>query len=166
MVNEKMTETLIKSGFKVPEDRIRLGVMANLLRLFIEIYADEKRYKLLDDLNGEEIQFEFPNLGGSILFKIYDRRIIETVGSSEDAVATLIMSASKDDVLTEMQPILRNSNGFFGLLKLIWWMMKGGVAKRGSTMKALKFIRVIMMGNSKEYKKQARRWKLMQEGKL
>jgi len=161
-----MSETEIKPGFTVPEDRIRLGVIANLLRLLIEIYADEKRYKLLDDLNGEEIQFEFPNLGGSVLFKIYDRRIIETVGSSEDAVTTFVMKAERDEVLTAMQPILKNSNGFFGMLRVIGWMIKGGVSKRGSTWKGLKFIRVIMMGNSEEYKKQARRWKLMQEGKL
>ncbi len=161
-----MTETLTKPGFDVPEDRIRLGVIGNLLRIFIEIYADEKRYKFLDGLNGDEIELEFPNLGGSVLFKIYDRRIIDTVGGSEDATVKLIMKAPKENVVQEMQPILQNSNGIIGILKLVWWMIKGGVAKRGSLMKALKFMRVIMMGNSKEFKKQKNRWKLMQEGKL
>ena len=161
-----MTEALIKPGFEVPEDRIRLGVIGNLLRIFIEIYADEKRYKLLDGLNGDEIQLEFPNLGGSVIFKIYDRRIIDTVGSSEDAAVTLVMKAPKEDVVKEMQPILQNSNGLVGILRLVSWMIKGGVAKRGSLMKALKFMRVIMMGNSEEFKKQKKRWKLMEEGKL
>ncbi|MHA1786117.1 MAG: hypothetical protein ACTSVY_11460 [Candidatus Helarchaeota archaeon] len=154
------------SKYDVPADNIRLGVMANLLRMFIEIYADEKRLKILDGLNGDEIQIEFPNLGGSILFKIYDRRIIESVGSSEDAVATLVMEAPVEGVVKDLSPVLANSNGIFGVLKLLFNMLKGGVASRGSKMKALKFMRVIMMGNSEEIKKQKRRWKLMQEGKI
>ena len=152
--------------YDVPEDRIRLGVMANLLRLYIEIYADEKRYKILDGLNGDEIEIEFPHLGGSILFKIYDRRIIDSVGSSEDAVVTLIMKPPEGGGEPDLSQVLGNSNGIFGMLKMLVWMIKGGGGKRGSMRKALKFLRVIMMGNSKEMKKQKKRWKLMQEGKL
>ena len=161
-----MVTEIEEKKFDVPEDKIRLGVMANLLRIFIEIYADEKRLKILDGLNGDEIEIEFPNLGGTILFKIYDRRIIESIGSSEDAAVTLVMKAPKEATVAEMSPVLGNSNGIVGILRMFGWMIKGGVAKRGSTMKALKFMRVIMMGNSKEMKKQKKRWKLMQEGKL
>ncbi|MHA1144352.1 MAG: hypothetical protein ACTSRW_06400 [Candidatus Helarchaeota archaeon] len=152
--------------FDVPEDRIRLGVIANLLRIYIEMYIDDKRKKLLDGLNGEEIVLEFPSLGGSVLFKIYDRRIIESVGDSEDAAATLVLKSTGEDVTEDMSPILGNTNSIFGILKLLPMMVKKNVNFKGSAFKALRFLRVIMMGNSKEFKKQKKRWKLMQEGKL
>ena len=126
-----------KQQFEIPEDRVRLGVMASLLRIYVEIYADEKRRKILDGLNGEEIVIEFPNLGGSILFKIYNRRLLESVGSSEDAATTLIMRSAAERVVEGMTPILGNSNNLIGILRLLSWILRGNVGFRGSMMKGL-----------------------------
>ncbi|MHA1299230.1 MAG: hypothetical protein ACTSO9_07345 [Candidatus Helarchaeota archaeon] len=128
------------------EKRVKLGVIANLFQMVIEIYTDEKTLENLDKINGKEIVLEFPALEGSVLFRIFDRKVVASVGDSDQAVSRIIVKADEDQIVNQFSSITTSDDSFRGLLRFLklWITRKIGI--KGSKLKARTFFRCLMVG--------------------
>ena len=137
---------------KNKEKRVKLGVIANLFRILSEIYTEEKSIKRLDGIDGKEITVHFPPLNGTLLFKIFDRRLVTSVGESEDAVSHITLDVPEEKIIDYIAEIVKSSDSLGGILHVLKLYITRKVKVKGSIFKALTLFRCLMCGNSPAYK--------------
>ncbi|MHA1378699.1 MAG: hypothetical protein ACTSRG_09990 [Candidatus Helarchaeota archaeon] len=137
---------------KKVEKRVKLGVIANLFRILTEIYTEEKSLKRLDKIDGKEITVYFPPLNGTLLFKIFNRRLVTSVGDSDDAVSRITLDVPEDKIIDYIAGIVKSSDSLGGVLHVLKLYIQRKVKVKGSMFKALTLFRCLMCGNSPAYK--------------
>ncbi|MHA1299229.1 MAG: hypothetical protein ACTSO9_07340 [Candidatus Helarchaeota archaeon] len=136
----------------MPKNKVKLGVIANLFRILTEIYSEKKSKKRLDKIDGNEIVVFFPPLDGSVLFKVFDRRIVTSVGDSDEAVSRITFKVKEDQIIDEIAIIVKSPDSIRGLLHVLKLWMTRKISIKGSIFKALTLFRCLMVGNSEAYK--------------
>ncbi|MHA1132239.1 MAG: hypothetical protein ACTSQI_08020 [Candidatus Helarchaeota archaeon] len=132
--------------------QIKLRVIANLLRLLVDIYGDPKKKEGLDKLEGEEILLEFPELEGSLIVRPHGRRMITVVGDSESPKARIKFRARDEKIYDVIEDMIKSS-GRWGTIKAFFkYVIPRKIRIKGSLRAVMKFMGVLSIGNHEMYK--------------
>ena len=128
--------------------------IAKLAIMLIELYGIDKQFEKVGSREGQEVELNFPALGGSIIFTLTTERqkFHCRIGEINNPDAKLILNIKKEKVLKIFGKIVRSKPNIFGLLKLgkLYILRKAKV--EGSKMTVLTLIRCLMIGKNKIYK--------------
>ena len=134
-------------------ERIKLLVLANLLRISVDVYGASEAKENLKMVEGEEFVLSFPALNGSIIIQPQGNRILTQVGESEDPVARITINVKDEKIFDVLEDVTKSSPrwGIFKLFfKYILWRrikIKGSLRKASMTFKSL------MFGDNEAFKK-------------
>ncbi|MHA1649562.1 MAG: hypothetical protein ACTSYB_05155 [Candidatus Helarchaeota archaeon] len=143
----------IKKHLDMNYEQIKLRVIANLLRLLVDIYGDLKAKENLSKIEGEEILFRFPALNGALVVKPHAGRLIAMVGESESPIATINFKVEDTKIYDTIEDIIKSS-GYWGILKFIFkYVLRRKVGIGGSLRALIKIFKVLGIGNHEMYKR-------------
>ena len=101
-----MTMKSIRKQLDLSYSQIKLNVIANLIRLLVDIYGLPKAKENLKKVEGEEIVVSFPALNGSIVVKPHGGRAIAEVGDSETAIAKIKINVKDEKIYDVIEDII------------------------------------------------------------
>ena len=134
-------------------ERIKLLVLANLLRMAVDIYGASEARENLKKVEGEEFVLSFPALNGSIIIKPQGNRVLTEVGESEDPVSIITINV-KDEKIFEVLEDVTKSSQRWGILKLFFkYILWRRIKIKGSWRKASKTFKSMMFGDYEGSKK-------------
>jgi hypothetical protein len=131
--------------------QIKLRVIANLLRLLVDIYGDPEKKAGLDKLEGEEVLLEFPALEGSVVVRPHAGRMIAVVGDSESPKARIKFRVEDEKIYDIIENLIKSS-GRWGKIKAFFkYVIPRKIGIGGSIGAVLKFMGVMGIGNHEMY---------------
>ncbi|HUY01126.1 MAG TPA: hypothetical protein VMV49_16320 [Candidatus Deferrimicrobium sp.] len=134
-------------------EQIRLNVIANLLRLLVDIYGSPKAKENLSKVEGEEIVINYPALHGSIVVKPHGGRLIAEVGESESAIATINFKVKEDKIDDIVEDIIKSSQRWGNLKVFFKYILTRKIGFSGSIGAMMNTFKALMIGDHEMYKK-------------
>lgn len=137
-------------------NKTKVSHLARLFQILTDTYGQKKQMNALRKLEGEEISAYFPRLGNRYAsLKSSDAHLIPFLGKSNDPVAIIEFNLSSDDIVPVINDVIRTPANLIGVLKLsIKYILSGKIKLRGSLMKAILFLKTIMIGKHPMYVKE------------
>ncbi len=139
------------------ENLIRDTKILNITRLakmLIDLYGQEEPFKKIGNLEGKEVELYIKQLEGYITFILTSDKNNFTCHAerANDPIAKIILNVKEEKILTVISNIIRSKHNFFGLAKLLKYVIPGTLKIKGSYIAALKFARCLMIGKHNMYK--------------
>ncbi|MHA1321386.1 MAG: hypothetical protein ACTSRL_01195 [Candidatus Helarchaeota archaeon] len=132
---------------------VKLHILANLLRLLVDIYGLPKAKQKLDKVEGEEIVVEFPALEGSIVIRPHGGRLIAEVGDSEEAITRIRVKARDEQIFPVMEDIIKSSQRW-GILKIFFkYILTRKIGFKGSIGAMINTFKAMMIGDHEMFKR-------------
>ena len=150
--NLKKTSMDIKAENLVRETKV-LNI-ARLAKLLVELFGLDEPFKKIGKREGEEIEMHLVELDGYITFiltserKNFDCR----AKKANNPTARLIITIEEEKILSVLSSIIRSKSNFFGLMKILKYIIPGKTKIEGSYVAAIKLIRCMMIGKNEVYK--------------
>lgn len=133
-------------------ERIKLSVLANLLRLSVDIYGASEAKENLKMVEGEEFEIAFPALNGSIIIKPQGNRVLTAVGDSEDPAARITINVKDEKIFDVLEDVTKSSPRW-GIFKLFFkYILWRRIKIKGSWSKASKTFKSMMFGGGEGFK--------------
>ena len=143
----------IRKHLDLSYEQIKLNVLANLLRLLVDIYGAPKAKANLSKVEGEEIIVAFPALKGAIVIRPHGGRIIAEVGESETAIARINFKVKDEKILDVIEDIVKSSQRW-GIFKVLFkYILLGKIGIHGSLGANINTFKALMIGDHEMYKK-------------
>jgi len=153
---EKLSQTEkpeLRKHLDLSYEQIKLNVLANLLRLLVDIYGAPKAKVKLNKVEGEEIVVAFPALKGAIVIRPHGGRIIAEVGESETAIARINFKVKDEKILEVIEGIIKSSQRW-GIIKVLFkYILFGKIGIHGSLSANINTFKALMIGDHEMYKK-------------
>ncbi len=154
--NEMMHTVNVVSAQKPIEynyAQIKLNVIANLLRLLVDIYGSPKAKQNLKKVEGEEIVIAFPALDGSIVLKPHAERILAELGETDSAIARITFKVKDDRIFDIFEDIIKSSPRW-GIVKVLFkYILTLKIRIKGSLRAIMNTFKALMIGDHEMYKK-------------
>lgn len=133
--------------------QVKLNVLANLLRLLVDIYGLPKAKANLAKVEGEEIVVEFTALDGAIVIRPHGERLIAEVGDSETAITRIKVKVKDDQIFEVMENIIKSSQRW-GILKvLLKYILPRKIGFSGSIGAMINTFKALMIGDHAMFKR-------------
>ncbi len=143
----------IRKKLDLSYSQVKLNVIANLLRLLVDIYGSEKAKENLKKVEGEEIVLDIPALNGSIVVKPHGGRTIAEVGDSEAAISRITIKVKDEKIYDVIEDIIKSSQRW-GILKIFFkYILMRKISFSGSLGAMINTFKVLMIGDHEMYKK-------------
>ncbi len=134
-------------------ERIKLSVIANLLRLAVDVFGVPEDKDKLISLEGEEFELEFPALNGSIIIQPQGNRVLTQVGAAEDPAAKIIINVKDEKIIDVLEDVTKSSPRW-GIIKLFFkYILWRRIKIKGSLRKAAKTFKGMRFGGNEEFEK-------------
>ena len=141
----------LRKQLDLDHKQIKLRVIANLLRLLVDIYGDPEKKAGWDKLEGEEILLEFPALEGSVVVRPHAGRMIAVVGDSESPKAKVKFRVEDEKIYDIIEDMIKSA-GRWGKIKAFFkYVIPRKIGIGGSIGAVLKFMGVMGIGNHEMY---------------
>ena len=149
----KQSDLENKANNLVKETKLlNLARMANIL---IFLFGQDKAYSRVGEKKDQEIQMEFPSLGGSLKFTLVSNRenFNCQVGTIENPIARIIINVKKENAIKIVSKIIRLPDSLMGLIKILPMYLSRKIIIKGSLMSAITLCKCMMIGKNKIYRR-------------
>ncbi|MFW9999973.1 MAG: hypothetical protein ACFE9Q_16645 [Candidatus Hodarchaeota archaeon] len=129
--------------------------IARLSKMLIDLFSSDRTFKKIGKRAGKEIELYFKELDQYITFILTsEKNNFECyVERAKNPISKVIITVKEDDVLQVFSKIVRSKNNIFGLIGLLKYIIPGKIKIKGSYFTSLKWVRTLMIGNHKIFKK-------------
>jgi len=143
---------MLNRAMDLSYEQIKLSVLANLLRLSVDIYGAPEAKENLNLVEGEEFELEFPALNGSIIIQPQGNRVLTQVGEAEDPAAKITINVKDEKIIDVLEDVTKSSPRW-GIIKLFFkYILWRRIKIKGSLRKASMTFKSLMFGGSEEFK--------------
>ena len=130
-------------------EREKLGVLAQLFRMIIDIYGDKEAKHNLRKNKGREMEFYFASLNGGIVFKATEFSVSANVGESADPITRVIIFVPEDEIVDTFLPVFKYPPTIYGWTMLIFrylipFVITRKIKIKGSWLASLRLFRCVM----------------------
>lgn len=150
---ESRQQSEIRKPLDLSYENIKLNVLANLLRLLVDIYGSPKAKAALSKVEGEEIVLAFPALKGSIVIRPHGERVFAEVGDSETAIARINFKVKAEKSFDVVEDIIKSSQRWGSFKVFFKYILLGKIGLHGSLRTIINTFKSLMIGDHEMYKK-------------
>ena len=133
------------------------GTVARLFQMLVDIYGDielNSLEKVVGKREGQEVALTFLVLDHTITFHLSKTRLVPHVGKSDKAVAEVILTMKKEDLIPSFIEFIRIKNSVGGVLKAIFkYYLTRKIKVKGSLGAGITLWRLLFIGKSEMYNK-------------
>jgi hypothetical protein len=128
--------------------------IARLAKILVDLFGLDEPFAKIGKREGQEIEMHLKELDGYITFILTnDRKNFECVAKkANNPVAKISIMVKQEKILTVLSKIIRSKSNFFGLIKLLKYVIPGKAQIKGSYIAAIKLVRCLMIGKHEVYK--------------
>ncbi|MFX1378228.1 MAG: hypothetical protein ACFFA4_03970 [Promethearchaeota archaeon] len=132
----------------------KISTVGRLAKMLVDLFGSDEIFKSIGKVDGQEIEVYFKAMDKYLTFILTtDRENFDCyVDRAKNPVSRVIIAVKEEKILQVFSSIVRSKNNFFGLLKLLKYIIPGKVRIKGSYITTLKWVRCIMIGNHSVYK--------------
>jgi hypothetical protein len=139
------------------ENLVRETKVLNIVRLakmLVDLFGLDEPFTKIGKYEGQEIEMYLKELNGYITFILTnERKNFECVAKkAKNPVSKISITVKGEKILTVLSKIIRSKSNFFGLIKLLKYIIPGKARIKGSYVAAIKLVRCLMIGKHEVYK--------------
>jgi len=150
-----MELTRAERASRIKEETIA-GVVARLFQMLVDIYGAielNSLEKVVGKREGQEVALTFQAYDTTITFHLSKTRLIPHVGKSNKAVAEVILTQKKEDLIPSFIDFIRTKNTLGGLVKAIFkYYLTRKIKLKGSLGGGITLWRLLFIGKAEMYK--------------
>ncbi|MHA1291749.1 MAG: hypothetical protein ACTSQJ_03660 [Promethearchaeota archaeon] len=153
----RITELTRTQRVEVLRNQTFAGVIGRLFQMLVDIYGDielNSLKKIVKKREGQEVELEFQALNTTITFNLSKTRLTPHLGKSDKAVATVILTLKKEDLIPMFIEFIKTKENFLGILKAIFkFFLTRKIKVKGSMGGAITLWRLLFIGKHSMFKK-------------
>ncbi len=133
----------------------KISNIARLAKMLVDLFGMDDPFKKIGNLQGQEIEMHLKALDGYITFILVSERANFDcyVKKAEKPIAKVIINVKEEDIIQVLSKIIRSKANFFGILKLLKYLIPRKIVIKGSYIAAIKLTKCLMIGKHDIYKK-------------
>jgi hypothetical protein len=122
--------------------------------MLVDLFGLDEPFRNIGKLDTQEIEMYLKTLDGYITFILSSERVnFECyVDKAKDPIAKIIINVKEENIIKVLSSIIRSKANWFGLFKLLKYLIPRKIKIKGSYIAAIKLTRCLMIGKHDVYK--------------
>lgn len=152
-INERELKNRTIKGNKLAKET-KILTIARLTKMLVDLFGSDMSFKKIGKREGQEIEIYFKEWDQYLTFIMTaDRNNFDCYAEkAKNPISKIIIAVKEDKILQVFSKIARSKSNFFGLVKLLKYIIPRKIKIKGSYLSVLKWVRTIMIGKHKIYK--------------
>ncbi|UCD01593.1 MAG: hypothetical protein JSV23_00790 [Promethearchaeota archaeon] len=128
--------------------------LARLAKMLVDLFGSDEPFKKIGKWAGQEIELYFKDIDSYITFILTSERENFDCYAKKaiNPISKVTITVKEDKILQFFSDIVRTKNNFFGIIKLLKFIIPKKAIIKGSYIAAIKWVRTIMIGKHSIYK--------------